>query len=367
MKQLSIDDLKEKQLIVLECLSGSRAYGLDSPQSDTDIRGVFILPEAYYFGFNYIDQVSNETNDIVYYELTKYLQLLAKNNPTAIELLFAPKETIFIRDAVLDIIDTTQVVSLLCKDTFAGYAQSQVKRSKSLNKKIFNPKMGEYPNAIDFCYVVYNEKTIPVVEWLTQEKISMNDCGLSALPHIKDGYALFYAPDSKNPVMFNGLFNSLKKIDSKTNSQDVCLSSIPYGMKPRTWLFFNKDNYSKQFNEYHEYNEWVKSRNPIRYESTMLHGKGYDAKNMMHTFRLLKMALEIAKKGVPDIFRNDRDELLAIKRGDFQYDYLLEKASNLILEIYDAFTHSNLPLKPNIDLLEMWGVQIRSSWYQNKK
>ena len=31
--------------IVYECLSGSHAYGLATPESDIDIKGVFILPE----------------------------------------------------------------------------------------------------------------------------------------------------------------------------------------------------------------------------------------------------------------------------------------------------------------------------------
>lgn len=35
---LTLDDLKERGLISFECLSGRRAYGLDTPDSDTDVR-----------------------------------------------------------------------------------------------------------------------------------------------------------------------------------------------------------------------------------------------------------------------------------------------------------------------------------------
>lgn len=66
---LTIDFLKKNNLILFECISGSRAYGLATKNSDTDIRGVFYLPKNMFYGLEYIPQVSNETNDIVYYEL----------------------------------------------------------------------------------------------------------------------------------------------------------------------------------------------------------------------------------------------------------------------------------------------------------
>ena len=42
---MTIQDLRDNNLILLECISGSRAYGLDLPTSDTDLKGVFILPK----------------------------------------------------------------------------------------------------------------------------------------------------------------------------------------------------------------------------------------------------------------------------------------------------------------------------------
>jgi uncharacterized protein len=64
--EMDIDYLRKNNLIVLECISGSKAYGLSLPTSDTDIKGVFVLPEKHYFGLDYIEQVSNESNDIVF-------------------------------------------------------------------------------------------------------------------------------------------------------------------------------------------------------------------------------------------------------------------------------------------------------------
>ena len=66
---LTIEDLHTQNLLLLEAVSGSRAYGLATTESDTDIKGVFYLPKSMFYGMEYIPQISNETNDIVYYEL----------------------------------------------------------------------------------------------------------------------------------------------------------------------------------------------------------------------------------------------------------------------------------------------------------
>ncbi len=67
MKFETIHD--QQKHVFLQCISGSKAYGLNTPTSDTDIRGVFILPYAEFYGLHYTDQVANPSNDIVYYEL----------------------------------------------------------------------------------------------------------------------------------------------------------------------------------------------------------------------------------------------------------------------------------------------------------
>ena len=64
---LTIEDLHTQNLLLLEAVSGSRAYGLATPESDTDIKGVFYLPKPMFYGMEYIPQISIETNDIVYY------------------------------------------------------------------------------------------------------------------------------------------------------------------------------------------------------------------------------------------------------------------------------------------------------------
>jgi hypothetical protein len=361
---LSIVDLKQQNLILLETVSGSRAYGLDTPESDTDMRGVFILPQEQYFGFSYIEQVCSERNDHVYYELGKYLKLLAKNNPSSIELLFAPKDTVVYRHPLMERIKPDCILSRLCRDSFAGYALSQVKRAKGLNKKIFNPVADVLPRPQDCCRIVEGSQTIPAEEWLAGHQMVTERCGLTALPHVRDGYALFYADDCHNAeTRFNGLFRSDAIQGLSQPSQDVCLSSIPKGMQPRAWLVFNKDEFSRRLRDYHEYRNWEQSRNQERYQGTLKHGGGYDAKNMMHTFRLLRMAKEIAESGQPLVRRPDREELLEIKSGHFDYEDLMVKADHELKQIDKGFSASRLRDEPDIDQIERWAIEIRKAWY----
>ena len=57
---MTITQIKEQNLLLFECISGSRAYGTDLPHSDTDLKGVFILPKVSFYGLDYIPQVSSE-------------------------------------------------------------------------------------------------------------------------------------------------------------------------------------------------------------------------------------------------------------------------------------------------------------------
>ena len=87
---MTVEELKNSGHIIFECISGSRAYGLQTPSSDTDIRGVFMLPKDDFYSMEYNGQVNNESNDIVYYELSKFIGLCANNNPNILEMLNVP-------------------------------------------------------------------------------------------------------------------------------------------------------------------------------------------------------------------------------------------------------------------------------------
>lgn len=77
--------------ILCKLIAGSKMYGLDTPESDTDIRGVYLNTE-------YKDILGTDRNEILkiekeqdslYFEFLHYLKSLKKTNTQAIEILFS--------------------------------------------------------------------------------------------------------------------------------------------------------------------------------------------------------------------------------------------------------------------------------------
>jgi len=350
----TIEELKKSGSIIFECISGSKAYGLATSKSDTDIRGVFILPKELFYSLEYVGQINDETNDVVYYEFRKFVELLSKNNPNVLELLNIPEDCILYKHSLFDEIKNEYFVSKLCKNTFANYAFTQIKKARGLNKKIVNPIEKERKTVLDFCYVSEGKQSKILKQFLELNNFENENCGLVKIAHMKDMYNLFY----KKNVGYSGI--------TREFSNEVCLSSIPKGERPIAILYFNVGGYSSYCKKYKEYWEWVGKRNEERYNKNISHNKNYDAKNMMHTFRLLHVAKEIAEIGKINVRRSDRDFLLKIKNAEFEYDDLVLKAEKLKSELELSFENSNLSDKPNLELVNSLIFKLRSEYYSFK-
>ncbi len=118
--------------------------------------------------------------------------------------------------------------------------------------------------------------------------------------------------------------------------------------------------------EYREYWDWVEKRNDVRFENTQKHAKNYDSKNMMHTFRLLQMAIEIGRDKEINVKRLDREFLLGIKSGKYEYEDLLQMAQKKQKEMDAAFEQSELRDQPDLEYINSLAYSIRKSLYQAK-
>jgi hypothetical protein len=118
-----------KQHVILRCVIGSRAYGLDHAASDTDYRGVYLPPaEMEWSLWGVPEQIEDDATQEVYWELQKFLILALKANPNVLECLYTPlvvvatplaKELLEMRGAFL---------SKLVYATYNGYVMSQFKK-----------------------------------------------------------------------------------------------------------------------------------------------------------------------------------------------------------------------------------------------
>ena len=356
---MTIQEVKDKGLMLFETISGSRAYGTHKPTSDTDYRGVYILPVENLLGFNYIEQVNDEKNDITYYEIGRFLQLLQTQNPNIIELFNMPEENIIYKHPLFDEIlqYKEKFLSKVCRDSFGGYAVAQIKKARGLNKKIVNPVDKERKSILDFCYVIVGYKTVPLKDFLDNSGYQQKYCGLVNLDHARDTYALFYDDTIGRILGYRGIANE------NDTSNEVRLSSVEKGQEPIATMIYNKDGYTKYCKDYKEYWDWVEKRNDDRYQTNQEHGKGYDSKNMMHCVRLTRMAIEIAEQKKVIVRRPDAEELLKIRNGEAEYEDLLNEAESSIKLLDDLYLNSDLPDKIDPKFVNNILINFRKKYY----
>lgn len=124
---------------ILRCVAGSHLYGLNTPSSDLDERGVYLesLEDALNINGRQNTELADDKQNIKYYSLGKFLKLAAECNPNIIELLYLPEDAILFKSPLYDeLVEHREwFLSKKAAHTFKGYAYSQIQRAKGLNKK----------------------------------------------------------------------------------------------------------------------------------------------------------------------------------------------------------------------------------------
>lgn len=400
-KKYTLEYIRENGLILLDAISGSRAYGTNIPSSDTDYRGIYICELDDYLCGNYPEQISDETNDVTFYEIGRYFELLIKNNPNILELLNVPQDCIQFRHGLMDLIKSEDYVSKLCKNSVGGYATTQIKKARGLGKKIVNPVDEKRKSPLEFCYVIDGHKSYPLDVLLKEKGMDQLFCGVVDVPNSRDLFALYYdwgthmcfsdkvdektreahkaskrAKDEAMGLGYKGILKRGEKVvfDEYGNtitvedpesfeSSTLRLSSIPKAESDKVVCLFsyNKDSYTQHCKAYKEYWDWVEKRNEQRYNVAAK--ANYDAKNMMHCYRLAQMSIEIAEgKGII-VRRPNREFLLKIRNGEMTYDEILELNEDLLKQADEAFAKSIILNKPDIDKARETEIELRKRFY----
>lgn len=118
--------------IIFECITGSHLYGMATPESDVDMRGVCLEGEIDIYGLGNFEQFEQKFPDRVIYGLQKFARLAAGSNPNIVELLFV-NDNIVTDEKSASIWKQIQYnrfkfISKKVTQTFVGYVKSQRKR-----------------------------------------------------------------------------------------------------------------------------------------------------------------------------------------------------------------------------------------------
>ena len=85
---------------------------------------------------------------------------------------------------------------------------------------------------------------------------------------------------------------------------------------------------------------------------------GYDTKNASHLLRLYRMGIEFVETGELTVYRPDREELLAVKNGEWTLEAVKTEAEMLHERMRSAKETSPLPKNPDTEAIEKLLVGI---------
>lgn len=406
---MTVNEIKEKNLIIMECISGSHLYGTNIPESDTDIRGIFMVQNKDCLSLIKPSQEVSENNeDIKYFEMRKFFELALSANPNILELLFIPKDFLRITSPIYEKIVTNRDLFVTKKAfySFSGYAYSQLKRSTGKNKKFHGKDKYFDDKAIEklrklllggqisaewvearYCkpllqYLLKNEDapTTEKIDWKEMD-IYLKDEDIVKIrpPRKKDfcyvipknniGYSQF--PGRNVPLSEIGIDLDCYNCSSVEhigylyrlyhygdqakgvfkNGQVVC-ESIPIEDEVDKFfglLTFNINEYEQARKDYHSYFEWMANRNDARWKDQESGETDYDSKNLMHVVRLLLSGENILKNGEPIVRCHGEMQkfLLDIRHGKYEYEYLLKFAEDKMKELEALYETSTVQHSAN--------------------
>lgn len=124
---------------------GSQAYGMATPESDTDYLGIFAWPTEKLLGLGKPhDSLVTHEPDVTMHEIGKWCRLAISCNPTAMEIVWLPdyevirplaQELIRMREAFL----SAQRV----RDAYLGYATQQFRKLQGRGDGTFDSDLGK--------------------------------------------------------------------------------------------------------------------------------------------------------------------------------------------------------------------------------
>jgi predicted nucleotidyltransferase len=340
---------------ILATISGSRAYGIDTPESDLDIKGVFAPNKRSLFGLETFDQLEdkNQVADFVkgllpkaamvngcegtFYDVRKFVRLAADANPSMLDILFCREQDVIqITPLGRELRENRELfLSKKVKYTYSGYAISQLKRIISHRKWFLNPP--EKPPTRQEFGLTDRSEVAGVAEILdsVRKKIDSWAFDLSGVEESTKKHILQSIENQVFDLQVSKFEAAAVSLGITGSIKDVLVKENSFREAQKNW---------------EQYQEWKTKRNPKRFalESKFL----YDTKHAAHLVRLLFQAKEILQDGTVNTFCKNRAFIKSIRAGVLTFEELFSLAEDLQKEIEVVMNQSQLPSRPNTKAID---------------
>jgi len=294
--------------VILEAVVGSRAWGLADESSDTDLRGLFVLPFPWSARTGVVpeDLVSADGSS-TYWEVAKVVTNALRADPNTLELLFV--SSVRASDGMGEWIlaEREAFLSSRIHASFGQYALSQLKKLKR------SLRLAEHRDL--------------VMEWLREDPELSLDAAATRLAE----RARIVAPTAQAATLRAKEY--LKQLYASLFDQGILPEKTFHALA--TFAHEDPDP----------------SKLPRR----------LTPKNAYNLLRLLITATGWLRTGTPEfeMTGDTRRELLAIKRGEVELDAVLERAEELSRELDDAHRATRLPERPDLARAQALLLRVR--------
>jgi hypothetical protein len=296
--------------VVVEAVVGSRAWGLADENSDTDLRGAFVLP------FPWSARLGSAPEDLlsadgsaVYWEVGKVVNNGLRADPNTLELLFVPSVQAVDAIGARLLAEREAFLSARIHASFGQYALSQLKKLKR------SLRLSEHREV--------------VMGWLRAEPTLSLDAVSARLAST----ARIVAPTEQAAMLQAKEY--LKQLYASLFDQGILQAKSFEALVVHATTEASLPELSRKLRP----------------------------KNAYNLLRLLITATGWLKAGRPEFEMRGsvRAELLAIKRGEIELDEVLVRAEALSRDLDEARRSTKLPERPDVARAQALLLELREA------